>query len=233
MGTASEFIALPDSQAVELPDEANFQIAACLGIPALTALHAIRMAGNLNGKSILVIGAGNAVGHYVVQLARLRGATVIGTTGSEGRSAHALRAGVSHLINYKHESIAERVKEITSGVGVNLIIDMDFSTTAELLGKGVLKSHGTVITYGSNLVGPTVIDFRTMLWDSLSIKAFLVYELLHEDRAQAIKELNDLLRSNQLKHAIHSMHSLDHIANAHDIVESGAAVGNVMLSLQP
>jgi NADPH:quinone reductase len=233
MGTACEFIALPDSQAVELPEEADFQIAACLGIPALTALHAIRIAGNLDGKSILVTGAGNAVGHYVVQLARLRGATVIGTTGSEGRSAHALSAGVGHLIDYKRESIAERVREITHGAGVNLIIDMDFSTTADLLGKGVLMSHGTVITYGSNTVGPTVVDFRTMLWDSLAIKAFLVYDLLQEDRALAIQELNDLLRSNQLTHAIHSMHSLDHIVNAHEIVESGSAVGNVMLSLQP
>jgi NADPH2:quinone reductase len=233
MGTACEFIALPESQAVALPDEADFQIAACLGIPALTALHAIRMAGNMDGKSILVTGAGNAVGHYIVQLARLRGATVIGTAGSEERRAFALSAGVSHLIDYKSESIAERVKEITHGAGVNLIIDMDFSTTADLIGKGVLMSHSTVITYGSNTVGPTVVDFRAMLWDSLAIKAFLVYDLLHEDRILAIKELNDLLRSNQLTHTIYSVHNLDHIVKAHEMVESGTAVGNVLLSLQP
>jgi NADPH2:quinone reductase len=231
MGTACEFIVLPEAQAVSLPDEADFEIAACLGIPALTALHAIRMVGNMYGKSILVTGAGNAVGHYVVQLARLRGATVIGTAGSEGRRAHALSTGVNHLIDYKRESIAERVKEITHGAGVNLIIDMDFSTTADLIGKGVLMSHSTVITYGSNTVGPTVIDFRRLLWESLSIKAFLVYDLLHEDRILAIKELNDLLRSNQLTHAIHSVHSLDHIVKAHEIVESGSAVGTVQLSL--
>jgi NADPH:quinone reductase len=138
MGTACECIALPESQAVELPDEADFQIAACLGIPALTALHAIRMAGHIEGTSILVTGAGNAVGHYVVQLARQRGAMVIGTAGSDGRKTHALRAGVSHLIDYKRESVADKVKEITQGAGVQLVIDMDFSTTAALIGKGAL-----------------------------------------------------------------------------------------------
>lgn len=232
MGTACEYIALPEGQAIELPDETSFQVAACLGIPALTALHAIRQAGNVEGKFILVTGAGGAVGHYVAQLALMRGATVIGTAGSDERKAHARSAGINHLIDYKRENIAEQVKEITHDTGVQAIIDMDFSTTADLLGKGVLTAHGTVITYGSNFVGATAVDFRAMLWESLAIKAFLVYELLPDDRNLAIKELNNLLRSNHLVHTIHSVHSLGHIAKAHELVESGSAIGNVLLSLQ-
>ena len=231
MGTASEYIALPETQAVELPDNADFQVAACLGIPALTALHAIRVAGNIEGKTILVTGAGNAVGHYVAQLALLGGATVIGTAGSDERKAHARSACVHHLIDYKRETIADRIMEITHGAGVQAIIDMDFSTTADLIGKGVLAAHGTVITYGSNAVGATVVDFRAMLWESIAIKAFLVYELLQDDRSIAINELNNLLRSDRLVHTIHSIHGLNHIARAHELVESGSAVGNVLLSL--
>lgn len=231
MGTASEFIALPDAQAVALPDAADFQVAACLGIPALTALHAIRLAGNLEGKTVLITGAGNAVGHYVSQLARLRGATVIGTAGSDERQAHARSAGVSHIIDYKRENVADRVKDLTHGAGAHTIIDMDFSSTASLIGNGALMPHGSLITYGSNAVGPLVVDFRAMLWDSLKIQAFLVYDLTQEDRDWALKELNSLLCSGQLIHAIGVVYPLDHIVKAHELVESGTSVGNVMLSL--
>ncbi|UUZ74987.1 alcohol dehydrogenase catalytic domain-containing protein [Polaromonas sp. P1(28)-13] len=74
MGTACEAIALPEAQAVELPEGTSFDAGACLGIPALTAVQAVHLAGPLAGRDVLITGAGNAVGHYVTQLATQAGA---------------------------------------------------------------------------------------------------------------------------------------------------------------
>lgn len=137
MGTAAEFIVLPVDQAVPLPDTVDDEAAACLGIPAMTAFNAVRLLGDMNGKTILVIGASSAVGHYAAQLAVVGGARVLGTTGSADKARHALRAGVDATIDYKRESVAQRVKDLTGGQGVDAIVDMDFSSTAQLLSDGI------------------------------------------------------------------------------------------------
>src|SRR5690606_26627377 len=69
-GTAAEYVALPAHQAVPLPREVSFVAGACLGIPALTALHAVQGFGGVEGRSVLVAGGAGAVGHYAVQFAR-------------------------------------------------------------------------------------------------------------------------------------------------------------------
>jgi NADPH2:quinone reductase len=231
MGTACEYISLPQEQAVVLPDAIDFDAAACFGIPALTAIQAIRLVGSLEGRTILVTGAGNAVGHYVTQLAVGNGATVIGTAGSPLRMAHAKDAGASHLIDYKSEPVAEKIAQLTNGRGVDAIIDMDFSTTADLIAQGALKPHGNLISYGSNDSGPRPVDFRALLWGSLGLKFFLVYDLLPADRDAGIQELTSLLVSNSLRHSIGSSFRLEDIAAAHELVESGTQVGNVVITL--
>ena len=229
MGTAAEFIALPQSQAVALPPGVDFDVAACLGIPVLTALQAVRLAGSLEGKTVLVTGAGNVVGNYVTQLAVRRGATVIGTAGAVRRKSHASEAGASHVLDYKSEPVAERVKQITAGHGVDAIIDMDFSSTARLLSQGVLKAHGKLVTYGSNSAEATPIDFRAMLFGSFEIKAFLVYDLEGADREIITAKLNALLESNSLVHEVGATFSLDEIALAHEAVETGTNIGSVQI----
>ena len=79
-GTASEFIVLPTTQAVKLPDNTDFAAGACMGIPGLTAVQAVHLAGNesLRGKKVLVTGASSVVGHYITQLVTQYGGQVIG-----------------------------------------------------------------------------------------------------------------------------------------------------------
>ena len=229
MGTAAEFIALPQSQAVALPKGIDFDVAACLGIPVLTALQAVRLVGPLKAKTLLVTGAGSVVGNYVTQLAVQRGATVIGTAGSAQRNSNAVDAGAAHVLDYKVENVAERLKQITGGCGVDAIVDMDFASTAALLGQGALKAHGTLVTYGSNNVAATPVDFRAMLWGSLSIKAFLVYNLELPDRESLTTELTTLLELKSLIHKIGATFSLDEIARAHETIEAGTNIGSVQI----
>jgi len=231
MGTACEYISLPQEQAVVLADEISFDAAACFGIPALTAVQSIRLAGNLEGKTVLVTGAGNAVGHYVTQLAIMKGATVIGTAGAPSRIGHANAAGALHVIDYKSGTTAEQISQLTNGLGVDSIIDMDFSTTSNLIAQGALKPHGKLVSYGSNISGPSAVDFRALLWGSLSLKFFLVYDLLPEDRDACIHELTALLKADSLHHSIGASFSIEDIVAAHQLVESGDQIGNILIRL--
>lgn len=231
MGTAAEYIVLPEAQAVRLPVTTDFAAAACLGIPAMTAFQAIRLLGDISGKTVLVIGASSAVGHYVAQLAVIGGADVIGTVGSAEKAKHALDAGVKTTINYKNELVAQRVKELTAGRGVDAIVDMDFSTTIQLLPDGALAPHGTLVCYGSNAYGDIPVPFRTLLFSSISLRFFLVFDLNPIDRHIAIESLTDLLANRRLSHTVGARFALDDVAAAHEAVDGGKVVGNIILDL--
>ncbi|PJI43903.1 NADPH:quinone reductase [Ferrovibrio sp.] len=228
-GTAAEYIALPTAQAVQLPDAVDAVTAANFGIPALTAIHAVRLAEAGGARSMLVTGAASAVGHYVTQIAARKGLQVIGTA-SKVRADVAREAGAAHVIDYKSEDVAARTVELTGGKGVDAIIDMDLSSTAPLLGKGVLAPHGTLVCYGSNAMGDVPVPFRDLLFRGLSLRFFVVYELQAADRYAAIAELGVLLQQTALKTKIAARYALEQIVAAHEAVEQGA-FGNVVLEI--
>ncbi|WP_199229588.1 NADPH:quinone reductase [Azospirillum sp. TSO22-1] len=230
-GTAAEFVALPSAQAVRLPDGIDFDAGACLGIPALTAFQAVRLLAPTAGQTILMIGASSSVGHYVTQMAAQRGALVIGTVGSSEKAAHARTAGASETIDYKTEKVAERIKELTGGRGVDGIVDMDFSSTSRLLAAGVLAPHGTVVVYGSNEQGDIPVPFRELLFKSLTLRFFLVYDLLPDDRRAGLEGITALLEAGRLMHTVGARFPLDGIAAAHEAVEGGKVPGNTVVGV--
>ncbi|WP_157018566.1 NADPH:quinone reductase [Mesorhizobium xinjiangense] len=229
-GTAADHVVLPADQAVFLPDNVDFAAGACLGIPGLTATHAAGLAGAALGRTILVTGAASSVGHYATQIGTLRGARVIGTA-SASRADHARQAGATEVVDYLREDVAARVKELTGGKGVDAIIDMDLSSTARLIDKGILAPHGKHVCYGSNVAADIPVSFPAMLWNSLTLQVFVVYELLAEEREAATAALMLMLERDELSHSIGATFPLDAIAEAHEAVESGRITGNVVLEM--
>ena len=234
LGTCADYIALPEAQAVALPATTDFAAGACMGIPGLTAVQAVilaeRLAGDLRGQTVLVTGASSAVGHYITQMVTLVGGRVIGTVGSEAKAAHARAAGLQEAIFYKTEPVPERVKALTHGRGADVIIDMDFSTTARWASEGALAAHGQVVCYGSNAL-EVPLPFRPWLYQSMGVKFFLVYDLTPADRRVAVQRLSDVLARQQLQHSIGARFGLAQIAQAHRTVEAGQTVGNVVIDL--
>ena len=234
LGTCADYIALPEAQAVALPVDTDFAAGACMGIPGLTAVQAVilaeRLAGELRGQTVLVTGASSAVGHYITQMVTLAGGRVIGTVGSEAKAAHARAAGLQEAIFNKTEPVPERVKALTHGRGADVIIDMDFSTTARWASEGALAAHGQVVCYGSNAL-EVPLPFRPWLYQSMGVKFFLVYDLTPADRRVAVQRLSDMLARQQLQHSIGARFGLAQIAQAHRTVEAGQTVGNVVIDL--
>jgi NADPH2:quinone reductase len=230
-GTAAEYVVLPAAQAAHLPDNTSFEAGACMGIPALTALQAMRLAGDVKGKQVLVTGASSSVGHYLTQMLSQAGASVIGTVGNEAKAAHAKAAGASHTLFYKKGQTVNEVKALTQGQGVDAVIDMDFSTTAGWLAQGILKHHGQLVCYGANPPPDISLAFRAMLFGSFNLKFFLVYDLLTADRLACLTSLNAMLTADSLQHTVLPAFSLAQVVLAHETVEAGQSIGNVILQL--
>jgi NADPH2:quinone reductase len=202
---------------------------ACLGIPAYTAYEAVELA-KIGERSMVLVAAGaGAVGHYAVQIAKRRKATVITTVSSHAKADLARRAGADHVIDYKREPVEERVKEITAGRGVDAVIEVDLATNARLL-PSVLAANGIVAIYGSGAPEAS-IPFQFLLQNDVTLRFFLVYRMPHALRQRATVELTDMLARDELIHNVAQLFPIDQIAAAHETVERGQAAGNVVLKL--
>jgi NADPH:quinone reductase len=228
-GTAAQFVALPAAQAVPLPESVDDAAAACLGIPALTALHAVRLAQVGPGMHVLVAGGAGSVGHYAIQFARLRGATVLATVSSEEKAAHARSAGAAHTILYRDEDVGARVQELTGGRGVDAVIEMDFTANARLY-PACVRAGGTIVVYGMGQLEANLPAFWFMR-NRITLRFVYVYEMEAAEREACLRELGTLLREGALQHTVALRLPLADIARAHDIVEQGRVIGNVVLDI--
>jgi len=228
-GTAAEYIVLPSVQAVHLPNGTGYAEGACLGIPALTAVHAIRSARIEAGATVLIVGGAGSVAHYAIQLAKLRGARVVTTVSGDAKAAHARRAGADEIINYRTEDVAERVKALTGGRGVDVLIEMDLSGDADLY-PSILRPHASVVIYGTSMNMGT-LPVLWLMQNSITLRFFLIYDISEGERSAAIAELSDLLQRGRLIHTVARRVALDDIAEAHEIVERGEVIGNVVVDI--
>jgi NADPH2:quinone reductase len=226
-GTAAEFIVVPTAQAVTLPGNVSFEAGACLGIPAMTAIHAVVLAKTTKDTTLLVSGGAGAVSQYVIQFAKAQGATVITTVSSPEKAKAAHEAGADHTVDYKRESVGERVMEITGNRGVDVTIEMDLTANAKLI-PNVLRPKGSVIVYGT---GPeAVLPAAFCLVNSIRLQFFLVYELDAAERERALAAINSALKTGSLLNCISQpTYSLADTIAAHEAVERGT-IGNVIVT---
>lgn len=227
-GTACGLVCLAQEQAVPLPDGVAGEAGACLGIPALTALHAVLMDGGVAGKTVLVAGGAGAVGHYAVQMAsQLGAARVIATVSTPQKARIARDAGADEVVFYRTEPVAERVQQLTGGTGADRIIELDIAANAAA-DLQALRPGGECVVYGSG-AGTFELPFFPLIASNLQLKFFIVYHLAPADRAKAVATLTRLLARGALQHNIATRMPLADVAAAHELVEGGRAVGNVVL----
>jgi NADPH:quinone reductase len=226
-GTAAEYIALPATQAVKLPDKIGFEAGACLGIPAMTAFHAVALSAAGKGSTLLISGGAGSVSQYVIQFAKALGTTVLTTISSAQKAAAAREVGADHTIDYKREDVGERVMEITNKRGVDAVIEMDLAANAKLI-PAVLRPKGGVIIYGT---GAPMVNLPAFfcLTQSIRLQFFLVYELADDERERTMDAINTALEKG-LINRIAQTYPLAEIAAAHEAVERGT-LGNVIVTM--
>lgn len=228
-GTCAEYVTLKSEQAVRLPANTSFDVGACLGIPAMTAYHAVAVSGAAAGKTILVAGGAGAVGHHAVQFAKAAGATVIATVSSATKAEMARAAGADHTIDYKRENVGERVMAVTGKQGVDAVIELDIAANAKLL-PNVLRPRGKVVVYGTGAM-EAALPLFFFLRNAITLQFIYVYELDAAERAAALGAITRALEAGTLATNIGATFPLADIVAAHEAVEQGNVLGNVVVRL--
>jgi len=148
---------------------------------------------------------------------------------SAAKAEVARGAGADHVIDYRGEPVGKRVKAITENRGVQAMIELDLAVNAKLLPE-VLAPNAVVAIYGSSSQDVSV-PFQFLLQNSIALKFFLVYEMPSPMRERATAEITRMLARGELTHNVAQTFALDEIAAAHEAVESGRAMGNVVVRL--
>lgn len=229
-GTAAQYVTLPGELAVPLPDSVDFAVGACLGVPALTAYHSVCSAGGVAGQNVLITGGAGAVGHYAIQIAKFKGAgRVIATVSSAEKGALAKFAGADAVVDYRSEDVVAACKEATDGEGIDRIIDVDVSANIAT-DLAVIRPGGRIVAYGSNT--PEVsVPFVPAIMAAATVQFFMVYKLSKDDRMDAIADLTAWLGTGRMQHNIAARLPLADIVEAHEAVESGRLLGQIILEI--
>jgi len=239
-GTAQDYAVLPAERAVPLPDGIGFDVAASLGVPAMTAHRALtvhefgpsRLApGALADRTVLVQGGAGAVGHAAIQLAAWAGATVIATVSSDAKAGLARAAGAHHIVRYPDPAEADRIREIAPD-GVDHIVEVSPAHNAAL-DVEVIANHGSIAYYANNngeeFTVPVVASFaKNVRWQGV-----LVYTEGEAAHLAAAEDITAALRDGALPVGEDAglpltWFPLEETAAAHDAVENGTT-GKVLI----
>ncbi len=229
-GTAAQYVVVPDANAVILPADVTFAEGACLGVPAMTAHRCVFSDGEVDGQTILVTGGAGAVGAYAVQFAKLGNATVIATVSRPAQAEAALANGADHVINYRTESVADRVRELTGGKGVDRIVEVAFGANLPT-SVAILKRNGVLVAYSSDADPEPVVPFWPLLSKDVTLRFTLVYAMPASAHADAAAAITKALQSKRLHHTIAQRFPLADVAAAHEAVEGGKVIGKVIVEV--
>ena len=122
----------------------------------------------------------------------------------------------------------ERIKALTGGAGVDRIVEVDVAGNAKDY-QQILARDGLVAAYGSNTPG-IALTFSPMILTGVAIRFFIVYEVADAARAEAVADLTHRISEGRLQHAVAASYPLGRIVDAHEAVEKGAHMGNVVLT---
>jgi len=229
-GTCAELISLPEFQAVKINNEVSYESAACMGIPASTAYYGLLANGPIKNKTVLISGGAGAVGFYGIQIAKLFGANVITTISNDEKAEIANNAGADKVINYKNENVLEEIMEYTENDGVDRIFEVEFGGNLPINEK-IIKPNGVIAAYGSMAEMEPKLPFYNLMFKGVKIDTFLIYSIEKKFREELLNGLSELLNQNSLKHMISQTYSIDDVVNAHEAMESGSVIGNIVIEI--
>lgn len=233
-GAYTEARVMPAAQICPLPDAISFDEGAAMMLKGMTVQYLFRRTTPIKrGDTVLFHAAAGGVGLIACQWARSEGITLIGTAGSEEKCALAREHGADHVINYRTEDFVARVREITGGKGVDVVMDSVGKDTFDG-SLDCLKPFGMMISFGnaSGKVPPFDIGVLAAK-GSLKITRQTLFTHIadHATCQQMAAELFEKVTSGAVKIKIDQRFALEDVAEAHRTLESRATTGQTILTL--
>lgn len=227
-GTFSEYFKVPEENALKIPNDFSFELAAAAPLTFLTAWRALTTQAKLKAdQTILIHGAGGGVSTAAIQIAKYLGALVITTTSNANKMKMAENLGADYIFNYKEDSNFGKMiyTEITNKKGVDVILDSvgkdTFQNSLRLLSPG-----GTLITPGATTGSIAEIDIRQIFW-----KQVRVIGTTMSNQAE-FREVMNLIFQNKLNPVVDKIFPLNEVRDAEAYLKEGKQFGKVLLKIQ-
>tara|TARA_B100000780_G_scaffold251337_1_gene197933 strand:- start:78 stop:1064 length:987 start_codon:yes stop_codon:yes gene_type:complete len=231
LGTAAEYVVLDSNRAIHLPDNTEFSVGACLGIPVMTAHRCVYSDGDISGQVVLVTGGAGRVGYYAIQWALIAGAEVIATASNDADRDTCLALGASAVVNHREPDWGKQVLIASQGKKVDRVIDVEFGANLPQI-LNCIATSGVVTTYSSTQVKQPSLPFIDMMFMDLTLRMILVYAMPESAKVHAIEAITEALQTGKLQHRIAHKVTLDQITEGHKLVEQGGFGGCVIVSTE-
>ena len=224
-GGYAEYVKLPAAMTVPIPAAVDFPTATVVARHAPTAFSMLRDSAQLKADEwILVMGAAGGLGSAGIQVAKYRGAKVIAAAGTDERVRAALELGADHGVNYRAQDLAEEVRRITGGAGVNVVFEN--IGDPELFPKALasLARGGRLVTAGGHGGGTVPLDVKRLYMHQITIIGTFG-KILPEDVELGLKAAAE----GRYRVLIDRVLPLADAPLAHRIVDGRSGIGKVIL----
>ncbi len=236
-GGYAEYCAVPRQQILPVPDGLGDVESAAIPETFFTVWTNLFERGGLRtGETVLVHGGTSGIGTTAIQLARVFGATVFATAGTDEKCAACERLGASYAINYQTQDFVTAVRHATGGVGVDVILDI---VGGDYLPRNLecLALNGRLVQIGLMGGSKAAINLRLVLQKRLALLGSTLRARTPDEKgliAKAVrKAVWPLLARGEVRPIIHLTFPLDRAADAHAELESGRVIGKVVLTVGP
>jgi NADPH:quinone reductase len=219
----------PAAPLIKLPDSIACETAAAMTMRGLTSSYLMRRIYDFKaGDTVLLHAAAGGVGLIVSQWAKLLGVTVIGTVSSDAKAEVARAHGCDYTINYSHEDVARRVRELTDGIGVNVVFDSVGKDTFEATLDSV-KRRGLIVCVGTAsgpipAFNPQILAMKGSPY--LTRPALADYIADPAEKADLAAEMFGHVAAGRIKIEINQRYSLEDAAQAHRDLETRKTTGS-------
>ena len=233
-GAYTEARVMPAAQVCPLPEGISFDEGAAMMLKGLTVQYLFRRTTPIKaGDTVLFHAAAGGVGLIACQWARSEGITLIGTAGSDEKCALAAAHGATHVINYRTEDFVARVKDLTGGAGVDVVMDSVGKDTFDG-SLDCLKPFGMMISFGnaSGKVPPLDIGVLAAKGSiKITRQTLFTHIADHATCQQMARDLFAKVLSGAVKITIDQRFALEDVAHAHRTLEARQTTGQTILTL--
>jgi NADPH:quinone reductase-like Zn-dependent oxidoreductase len=224
-GGYAELVKVPNANVIPLPDHVGFVEAAAFPLTFLTAWHMLHeVAGLTLGETVLVLAAGSGVGQAAIQIAKLSGAKVIATAGSDAKLDRARSLGADAVVDHKRQDIAREVRNLTAGRGADVVVEHVGEATWEQSVRSLARG-GRLVTCGATTGPKAAIDLRVLFSRQVSLRGSYMGRKRELLRAAA------LFFEGRLRPAVDDVFPLSRAAEAQQRLEAGLHFGKIVLEV--